>query len=346
MARKGEGDARWIVEERPDSTNVNNWHWTERNATPFSKERMNVLFKQLAHDNDEGSWKVKEVKTLDGDSTISNRKGKLIYLYEWKIVLEYSGTLAGSTTEHTGTIECSNLSDENDANELDILVRSKSDAKNSDALKAIVRKTGVPMFRDKCVEYMKDLRTEFSKGMILPTKDGINMNAQTTANSKNNKKSAIQTSFEINDRLIPPHEKTNRNVKSVVVEVKEKFKVDVSEIYNTLILQERVSAFTRSPCEVDSRVGGSFSIMGGNITGKFLKLVENKKIVQEWKMKEWDEGITSHVTIDLTPTDSGCSLSLKQTGVPDTDMSRTKEGWTRYYFGPIKQIFGFGSQMY
>jgi hypothetical protein len=29
MAKWGEGDPRWIVEERPDATNVNNWHWFE-----------------------------------------------------------------------------------------------------------------------------------------------------------------------------------------------------------------------------------------------------------------------------------------------------------------------------
>ena len=27
MAKWGEGDPRWIVEERPDAANVNNWHW-------------------------------------------------------------------------------------------------------------------------------------------------------------------------------------------------------------------------------------------------------------------------------------------------------------------------------
>ena len=27
MAKWGEGDPRWIVEERADGTNVNNWHW-------------------------------------------------------------------------------------------------------------------------------------------------------------------------------------------------------------------------------------------------------------------------------------------------------------------------------
>lgn len=44
MAKWGEGDPRWIVEERPDATNVNNWHWTEKNATPWSKERLTQLF--------------------------------------------------------------------------------------------------------------------------------------------------------------------------------------------------------------------------------------------------------------------------------------------------------------
>lgn len=27
MAKWGEGDPRWIVEERADAVNVNNWHW-------------------------------------------------------------------------------------------------------------------------------------------------------------------------------------------------------------------------------------------------------------------------------------------------------------------------------
>ena len=30
MAKWGQGDPRWIVEEREDGTNVNNWHWCGR----------------------------------------------------------------------------------------------------------------------------------------------------------------------------------------------------------------------------------------------------------------------------------------------------------------------------
>ena len=43
MAKWGEGDPRWIVEERPDATNVNNWHWSEKNADNWSKQKLKVI---------------------------------------------------------------------------------------------------------------------------------------------------------------------------------------------------------------------------------------------------------------------------------------------------------------
>ena len=55
MAKWGEGDARWIVEEREDSTNVNNWHWTEKNATKWSKERLSTLLVDLSFDDKSGA---------------------------------------------------------------------------------------------------------------------------------------------------------------------------------------------------------------------------------------------------------------------------------------------------
>jgi len=39
MAKVGEGDARWIVEDRADGTNVNNWHWKEKDALSWSEKR-------------------------------------------------------------------------------------------------------------------------------------------------------------------------------------------------------------------------------------------------------------------------------------------------------------------
>ena len=50
MAKWGEGDPRWIVEERPDATNVNNWHWTEKNADAWSKAKIKVWISRASSD--------------------------------------------------------------------------------------------------------------------------------------------------------------------------------------------------------------------------------------------------------------------------------------------------------
>ncbi len=52
MAKWGEGDPRWIVEERADAVNVNNWHWTEKNASQWSKDRMTELLTNLTIEDD------------------------------------------------------------------------------------------------------------------------------------------------------------------------------------------------------------------------------------------------------------------------------------------------------
>ncbi len=43
MAKLGEGDARWIVADRQDGTNVHNWHWAEKDVLPWSKSRLTEL---------------------------------------------------------------------------------------------------------------------------------------------------------------------------------------------------------------------------------------------------------------------------------------------------------------
>ena len=47
MAKIGEGDERWIVKERSDGANCNNWHWTTKDVTARAKaaltERLSAM---------------------------------------------------------------------------------------------------------------------------------------------------------------------------------------------------------------------------------------------------------------------------------------------------------------
>ena len=47
MAKLGEGDARWIVADRQDGTNVHNWHWAEKDVLPWSKSRLAELLGEI-----------------------------------------------------------------------------------------------------------------------------------------------------------------------------------------------------------------------------------------------------------------------------------------------------------
>ncbi|EDL02943.1 mCG17468, isoform CRA_d [Mus musculus] len=129
MAKWGEGDPRWIVEERADATNVNNWHWTERDASNWSTEKLKTLFLAVRVENEEGKCEVTEVNKLDGEASINNRKGKLIFFYEWTIKLNWTGT-SKSGVQYKGHVEIPNLSDENSVDEVEVCsAPSKSQAK-------------------------------------------------------------------------------------------------------------------------------------------------------------------------------------------------------------------------
>jgi activator of HSP90 ATPase len=60
------------------------------------------------------------VQKCEGEAVANNRKGKLIFFYEWDIVLNWAGTLKGGEQEAEGTINIPNLSEENDVSEIDV----------------------------------------------------------------------------------------------------------------------------------------------------------------------------------------------------------------------------------
>ncbi len=42
-------------------------------------------------------------------------------------------------------------------------------------------------------------------------------------------------------------------------------------------------------------VGGAFSLFGGSVVGKTTELDPPKRIVQDWRFNNWDEGVFSKV---------------------------------------------------
>lgn len=101
MAKWGEGDPRWIVEERADAKNVNNWHWIEKKATQWSIDKIKYLLTGFIIDTDKckksviaydlDNIEITKVSKCDGEAAANNRKARLIIFYEWTIEMEWKG---------------------------------------------------------------------------------------------------------------------------------------------------------------------------------------------------------------------------------------------------------------
>lgn len=119
MAKLGEGDARWIVQERADGTNVHGWHWQEKDVIKWSRTRLTELLsdQQLLKGEDQVEITTTTVDSVTGEALINNRKQKLIPSYELAVKGQWKGQIKdGSQTtvaSATGTFQLPYISDEN-----------------------------------------------------------------------------------------------------------------------------------------------------------------------------------------------------------------------------------------
>ncbi|XP_059052985.1 activator of 90 kDa heat shock protein ATPase homolog 1 [Achroia grisella] len=339
MAKWGEGDPRWIVEERPDATNVNNWHWTEKNAGPWSKDRLKELLNNLKITQNGVDCKITELEKLDGEASANNRKGKLIFFYEWDIKLKWEGKLTGGSDIVKGDIHIPNLSEENDVSEVDMTVTIKCSGDEAQRVKAFMHNVGRNEIRKQLTEYIRSLKEEFSKGLILPKKGEKQV--------KPDNVSTITSGFNKKINMEPVITQENKQIGCKLdtksIEMSEKFQCRAEEFYNAMTRIEMVTAFTQGHVKMEVEKGGKFALFGGNITGEFRELVPGKKIVQYWRYKQWPDQHFSEVTFDINEKDDHTLVTLKQALVPASEVEQTKENWRRYYFDSIKRAFGFGA---
>ncbi|XP_062857506.1 activator of 90 kDa heat shock protein ATPase homolog 1a [Trichomycterus rosablanca] len=338
MAKWGEGDPRWIVEERADATNVNNWHWTERDVSSWSQDILNELLLRVEVQNEDGVCQITDVSSIEGEASINNRKGKLIFFYEWTIKASWTGT-AKNGIKYKGNIKVLNLSDENDMDDLDICITACKDQPTT-PLTALMKKQGEKEIKLALASYVSHLKKKFTQGMILPTANCVSKQQQQPPHTHvklDQTKTGSSTTAKTQSSGV--------KIPTVVFSLKETFLTSAEELYRMFINQEMVQAFTHLAALVEGEKGGKFRLLEGNVHGVFAELVPDKKIVMRWRFATWPAGHYSTVTLNFTDRGSETELSLEAKEVPAAEEERMKEGWQRYYLDAIKQTFGYGARI-
>lgn len=113
------------------------------------------------------------------------------------------------------------------------------------------------------------------------------------------------------------------------------------ELYEAFMDLKKHSKFTESKAKVSREVGGNFSIFEGEINGKNVELIQDKKIVQTWRgdSENWPKGYYSTITLVFEPVDDGTLIKFTHGDIPEGAYESVKEGWDKYYWEPLKEMF-------
>lgn len=102
------------------------------------------------------------------------------------------------------------------------------------------------------------------------------------------------------------------------------FEVSPDRIYEALLNSDQFSKLSGVRANISRDVGGSFSCFGGYISGLNVELVPNKRIVQAWRSKDWNDGIYSIVKFELNAQGSDTRLIFDHSGSQKTRKNISK----------------------
>jgi len=330
MAKFGEGDQRWIVNDRQDGRNVNSWHWEERDQTDWAKCRLRELLADLVVREDSGmAVKVLKVDSITGEVTLQSRKQRKFALYELDLKVKWEAQLFdgdGKTAEETkGTLRVEDLSEES-LSDLPIELVCDDESGRKRELKEVMRKQGAALVKDKCAEFVKEL-----KALVAAGQSGDAAVAAKPAE-------------------VPVHKERSNNTYVVSaadakqdtgrVTVNYDFSLPRMFVYESLLDANRMRAATAADATVEAKPGGQIRLFNGSVEGEVMEMVPGEKIVQKWRFNTWQPGHFSQVTITLAEDGGNTKLKLVQTGVPMEEKDRTEKGWRVMIFDRLKMVLG------
>ena len=71
--------------------NPNNWHWVNKDVREWARQYLEKSLIGTSAERGDVSAAVTKILSMDGDVDVSQRKGKVITLFDVKLQIEYEG---------------------------------------------------------------------------------------------------------------------------------------------------------------------------------------------------------------------------------------------------------------
>lgn len=110
----------------------------------------------------------------------------------------------------------------------------------------------------------------------------------------------------------------------------------IEKVWDALVDPEIIAKWGGGPAEMNDTEGFKFKLWGGDIFGKNIEVIPEKKLVQEWYAGKW--GVPSIVSFNLNEKNNTTILNLVHKNIPDKEFKDIEKGWKEYYILPLKQL--------
>lgn len=115
------------------------------------------------------------------------------------------------------------------------------------------------------------------------------------------------------------------------------FNTSPERIFEALTDAKKFSELTGALAKIDSVSGGKFSCFDGMIMGQTIEILPISRLVQAWRVANWDPGVYSIVKFELEKLkEKETKLIFDHTGFPEEHREHLEQGWHERYWAPLK----------
>ncbi|HEY6162472.1 MAG TPA: SRPBCC domain-containing protein [Bacteroidia bacterium] len=123
--------------------------------------------------------------------------------------------------------------------------------------------------------------------------------------------------------------------KTKTIKQSYEMKATPSQVFKALTDARIIAKWSGAPAKMSARKGAKFELWGGDMFGKNLEVVKDKKLVQEWCTHTF----SSKATFTIKAKGKNSIVDLLHENVPAQSYKNYSDGWKHYYLGPMQQMF-------
>ncbi|CDF87767.1 BN860_14026g1_1 [Zygosaccharomyces bailii CLIB 213] len=336
--------------------NPNNWHWVDKNCISWAQDYFKQNLPGLNTGDQDGKFaQVSDVSSVEGDCEVNQRKGKAISLFDLKVVMLLKGHV--DETPFEGSISVPEVAFDSEESDYQFEISIYKETSKLSEVKPVIREKLLPQLRSLFQKFGGDLLAEHAGDIQVPESQvnseftranlkGTSVSTQPTSSNSRGSTAAPAVSSKTGGKTATSSGDSNR----ASLHLEPTFNVPAVDLFRTFLDKQRIMAWSRGSLQSSTpgnelRVGDTFELFGGNVSSKLLEAQGPKKLVFEWRLKEWRSKVVSRLEMVFHESKEyhETKLQVSWSGIPVGEEDRVRGNFEEYYVRSIKLTFGFGA---